>query len=138
MLNRLTIVIFIGMMWTFPSATFPQTVHEAWVRQYPDVDTCAYGYSAMVVDSAGDVYVAGAGRLPGHSDYDFLTKKISPSGLTLWEARYDGPVHDDDRAVDLRVDKSGNVYVTGNSVGAGTPLDFATVKYDANGFQQWV
>jgi hypothetical protein len=136
--KRTRFLFVVGLMCGLPAFGLPQTVHEAWVRQYPDVDTCAHGFSAMTVDSAGNVYVTGAGRLPGRSDYDFLTKKISPSGLTLWEARYDGPGHGDDRAADLRIDGAGNVYVTGNSVGAGTFVDFATVKYDATGIEQWV
>ena len=37
-----------------------------------------------------------------------------------------------------RLDVVGNVYVTGVSANTGTGNDFATVKYDNNGNQQWV
>ena len=39
---------------------------------------------------------------------------------------------------DLKIDDQGNIYVTGSSHGAGFNQDYATVKYNASGAQQWV
>ncbi len=55
-----------------------------------------------------------------------------------WVARYDGPVSGQDLAHAIAVDAQGNVYVTGHSWGSGTPSDYATVKYDTNGNEEWV
>src|SRR4029453_7946368 len=52
--------------------------------------------------------------------------------------RYDGPanLNDDGRAI--AIDASGNAYVTGYSIGLGTGFDYATVKYDSSGAEQWI
>lgn len=56
-----------------------------------------------------------------------------------WVATHNGTANGTDQARALAVDGSGNVYVTGNSAGSGGAVqDFATVKYDAAGVQQWV
>jgi len=43
-----------------------------------------------------------------------------------------------DRAADMAVDDSGNVYVTGASRGPATGRDYATIKYGAAGTEQWL
>jgi beta-propeller repeat-containing protein len=53
-------------------------------------------------------------------------------------ARYDGPVGSDDNANAIAIDGSGNVYVTGKSLGVGGSFDYATIKYSAAGQEQWV
>jgi len=55
-----------------------------------------------------------------------------------WVARYNGPANGYDVAVLLAVDDSGNVYVTGRSIGSGTGWDYATIKYCSSGETLWV
>ena len=57
---------------------------------------------------------------------------------TAWVRRYNGPGNNVDVAGALAVDDSGNVYVTGSSVGSGTASDYATIKYASNGDTLWV
>ncbi len=92
---------------------------------------------AITVDASSNVYVTGSSDGPtGASDY--LTIKYNENGDTLWSRRFNGSGSGQDRAVAIKVDASGNVYITGNSTGIGTGSDIVTIKYDAGGAQKWV
>jgi len=90
--------------------------------------------AAIAVDKAGNVYVTGG------SDNDYATIKYDASGQQQWVAQYNGPGNGTDDATGIALDGSGNVYVTGYSLGVGefNAYDYATIKYDASGQQQWV
>jgi len=66
-----------------------------------------------------------------------LTIGYSSGGTPLWTSRYGGPGVGNDQAKAIAVDKNGNVFVTGSSWN-GTNYDFATIKYNGSGTQQWV
>ncbi|MDF7812053.1 SBBP repeat-containing protein [Hymenobacter sp. YC55] len=115
------------------------SVTEAWVALYdgPSINVA----SNLVVDAAGNTYVTGYSTtaITTGRGNDYVTIKYSPSGQQLWSVLFNsGPGNTDDRATDLAVDATGNVYVTGyatrgnsnNSVGT-------TVKYSATGQQLW-
>lgn len=54
-----------------------------------------------------------------------------------WVARYNGPGNASDGVMDLAIDRDGNLVVVGYSDGSGTMLDWAIVKYDADGDTIW-
>jgi uncharacterized delta-60 repeat protein len=94
-----------------------------------------YAYS-IAVDGSGNVYVIG-GSTGVVSDFDYATIKYNSAGVQQWAARYNGPGNDLDVGYSIAVDGSGNIYVTGRSIGSGTGEDFATIKYNSAGVQQW-
>jgi len=110
---------------------------QQWVARYDGPGSSDDGATAIAVDGSGNVYVTGISYGSGTS-YDYATVKYNASGVQQWVARYDGPGSYDDGATAVAVDGSGNVYVTGESFGSGTFFDYATVKYNASGVQQWV
>jgi len=99
--------------------------NEQWVARY---DGCAY---AVVVDANGNAYVTGT------STGDYVTIKYDANRNELWAARYDGTHHSDSPTC-MVIDAYSNVYVTGRSVGLDLTYDYATVKYDTSGNEQWV
>nr|MBA3971615.1 SBBP repeat-containing protein [Bacteroidota bacterium] len=54
-----------------------------------------------------------------------------------WQTRYTSAGSNVDRAEDLVMDASGNVYVTGLGLGASGNFDYVTIKYDPAGAQVW-
>src|SRR5574341_939028 len=109
-----------------------------WIRRY---DGPAGGQDdasfAIALDDSGNVYVTGFSRGVG-SARDFATIKYNSIGDTLWLRRYNGPGFGDDSAKALVVDSSGNIYVTGSSVGSGSGYDYTTIKYNSIGDTLWL
>ena len=104
-------------------------VQEAWVARYAGAGwDVAKGIG---VDGSGNIYVTGT------SSDDYATIKYSPVGQELWVARYDG-AGTVDGANAIAVDSSGNVCVTGAIATETAGLDYATVKYNSAGQEQWV
>ena len=110
---------------------------EAWVARYNGADNYLDYAEAIALDGSGNVYVTGysVGLL---TSFDYATIKYTAAGTEAWVARYNGPGNDYDYANALVVDGSGNVYVTGYGYGSGTFLDYATIKYTAEGTEAWV
>ena len=112
-------------------------VSEDWAARYNGPANNEEGQPKMAVDPEGNVYVTGPSEGIG-TGYDYATIKFSAAGGQQWVARYNGPADGDDYPFSIGLDAEGNVYVTGFSEGAGTGNDYATVKYNSMGEQQWV
>ena len=110
---------------------------EQWVVRYDGYGNSEDKAKDIAVDHTGNVYTAGYSK-SFETSYDFITVKNSTDGEELWNVRYNGPGNDEDQITALVADESGNVYVTGHSTGSGTGFDYATIKYNSDGEQQWV
>ncbi len=99
---------------------------------------------SMTVDGLGNVYVAGMSvydTMPNNNRSNIATIKYDASGMQQWAVVYNGPGHTDSSAdvpTAIAVDNQGNVYVTGWSMGYSSGYDWATIKYNSSGVQQWI
>ena len=108
-----------------------------WQALYDDPNGTPYGYS-LGIDDSSNVYIAGKTIKTSNSLSNFLVIKYNSSGIQQWVAEYDGPDNSNDNGQKIAVDRSGNVYVTGQSYDSVSDWDYATVKFNTNGVQQWV
>lgn len=104
-----------------------------WVNRYNGQGNSSDVANAIALDGAGNVYVTG---LTVGTTADYCTIKYNSIGDTQWVKTYNGPVNGIDVAYSMASDGSDNIYVTGYSAGSGN--DYATVKYNSSGIQQWV
>jgi hypothetical protein len=104
----------------------------AWARTF-DGETQGWDEgSAVIVDGAGSVFVAGATPAVNGS-YDFLTLDYTAAGALVWARTSSGPGDGWDEAGSLVPDGSGGVVVTGISESTGQDSDFLTLHYDPSG-----
>jgi len=126
-----------GMSWgsgtsdDYATVKYGSTGVQQWVARYDGPGSVSDGATAIAIDGEGNIYVTGT------SGEDYATVKYNSSGVQQWEARYDGPGDDEDYATAMAIDDAGNVYVTGWSLGSEADNDYATVKYNSSGVEQW-
>jgi uncharacterized delta-60 repeat protein len=90
------------------------------------------------LDDSGNVYVlCRLQNTPGSTDFSLT--KINSSGEIIWREDYD-EAGGQDIPEDMVMDNQGNIYVTGRvrRSGGGGYNDFAIIKYNNAGVQQWV
>jgi hypothetical protein len=110
---------------------------EQWVQRYNGSTNSRDEGTAIALDNEGNVYVTGLSMGIG-SSLDYITVKYNTSGVEQWVQRYNGPANNLDAATAIAVDNEGNVYVTGESYTEIDNSDFATLKYNSSGVEQWV
>ncbi len=108
-----------------------------WERTYdgPGADTDYFTY--IRIDSNDQILLLGQ-SIGNGTDWDFLTIKYSPSGALLWEQRYDGLGSGQDLVYGIDVDTQDNVCIVGVETGADGFPKFTTIKYLADGTEDWV
>ncbi len=130
--HLLAVIFYIS----FITGSFAQ-INVQWQTRYTSSGSNVDKAEDMVMDAAGNVYVTGLG-IGTSTNFDYVTIKYNSAGVQQWIAQYNGPGNGLDEAHAIAVDTSGNVYVTGwSNGGATTGYDFATVKYNSAGVQQW-
>lgn len=108
-----------------------------WSKTYSDYNFAWSRSGILAVDASGNLFVVGQTASSGK----YQTLKYSSAGVLLWTRQYSGPgAGVANSANGVAVDASGNVYVTGQSAGAGGSephYDVATIKYSGAGVPLW-
>ena len=116
-------------------------VMQDWIQTFNGTGNGEDIANAMTVDNSGNIYVTGYSTVSGTTQR-FTTVKYNSSGVQLWATVYNGlgSFQYGDEGLDIKVDDSGNVYVTGSSAAGSTEytLDYTTIKYNSSGIEQWV
>lgn len=100
----------------------------------------AFGFDQVTdlkMDGNTYIYVTGSVNNTG-TGYDYKTIKYDTALNVIWSASYSGSGSYADIATGLYLDSLGNVIVTGYSNTSTQNKDYATVKYNSSGTQQWV
>ncbi|MBK8551922.1 MAG: SBBP repeat-containing protein [Ignavibacteria bacterium] len=130
-----TLIIIILTILAFSNSK--SQLNEQWIMSYNGPGNFADVAVSVKVDDLKNVYVAGSSIGSG-TQADFATIKYNNAGSQQWVARYNGTGNGVDIVSEMTTDNQGNVYVTGVTLTAAASNDYATVKYNSNGVQQWV
>ncbi len=109
---------------------------QQWVKRYDGPYTKDDAAKDVAVDNSGNVYVTGYSLVDGQG-LNIITIKYLSNGNQSWLANYNGTGNGNDVAAKIALDNSGNIIVGGTSKGSNTGNDYAVLKYNSAGVQQW-
>ena len=98
-----------------------------WTRTYPTTNVFAVNESVLILDSAYNIYVTANVDSNNFTRYGAI--KYDNNGNQLFLVNYYYSNIRINYVYDMKIDKNGNLYLTGASQGIGTYYDYATVKY---------
>ena len=110
---------------------------QQWVTEYNGTGNSNDYPLALALDMQGNSFVTGY-SYGANGLNNYATLKIDNAGNQQWVSLYNGAGNNDDYAYAIAIDTIGNTYVTGTAVGAFGLNNYATVKYNNSGVQQWV
>jgi hypothetical protein len=141
--------VMTGYSWTFERGDDITTICydidgvEQWTRlqsTYVDYQTEDRG-AAIGVDIFNNIVVAGTSTDTTYYK-NYCTVKYDEDGnrqwVTYYTTTYSGWSEDRLNALAVGQDANADIYVTGQSRGANADYDFATVKYNSFGSEEWV
>lgn len=112
-----------------------ETGDTIYSRRYNNGSSNLEDYARGIVYSPTDNTIIVTGETNQlNENYNYYTIKYNAlTGDSLWSKKYHNS--QDDKPTGIAIDNSGNIYVTGNSI--GTLEDIFTVKYSSSGTQVW-
>jgi hypothetical protein len=107
---------------------------QQWVGVYNGANFNDAGI-AIDVDTAGNVFVA-ATTVDASNTSNWVTIKYNSAGVQQW-ANQTGVTAANDAPADIKADRLGGCYVTGQTIGNPSGGGFTTKKYNSNGTVAW-
>lgn len=107
-----------------------------WTNRFNGEGDFSDVFHAIARSTDGSIYASGYTINPDVSK-DILLVKFNASGDTVWTRQFAGAGEGPDEALDMALDASGNIILTGYQKGSGTGFDFITLKYAPNGNLLW-
>lgn len=89
----------------------------------------------LTIDNSGNIYLTGAIN-SGVTGYDIAVYKLNSQLNLLWENTYDFNGLDD-KGMGIKVNASGDIYVTGFSTSTMSGRETAILKLNSSGVEQW-
>ena len=89
---------------------------------------------SIALDSNGNIFVTGY-SFTNINDLFYNTVKYNSSGTIQWIRRYQGSGNTLNHAYKILTGNSGNIYITGESIGSSGNYDILTIKYSNSGSQ---
>jgi hypothetical protein len=133
-----------GTDWDYATIKYSPAGQELWVRRYNGPGNKDDLPEAMVVDAAGNSYIAGYSFKEFQANNTiashFHVLKYDTSGDVVWQHHLSGTPHLGAGANAIAVDAQGNVYATGgirDNAAFGPDPNFFTVKVNADGSIAW-
>lgn len=128
-----------GSDYDYVTIKIDESGNELWTQRYNGPLNKQDFPTDLLVDASGNVYVTGVADSDISEIYsNYATIKYNAAGVPQWAAIYNGPGNGKDSAASIALDDTGNVFVTGKSLGSGTSSDYATIKYTSSGVQDKV
>ncbi len=94
------------------------------------------GFNKVKIDANDNVYLGGSTYNTMTLNVDCFVFKFDSSGTQQWFTNYNSGGNRQDRLVDMVLDVNNNVYTTGTT-SLGSPIDYLTLKFNANGSLAW-
>lgn len=111
---------------------------QQWAKRYNGTGNDYDKANAIKLDASNNIIVTGKSIGVSPAAEDIVTIKYDNTGTQKWLNRYNDPSNGYDEGKALAIDAEGSVYVSGYSFTTGLSNDYATIKYDSTGVQQWL
>jgi uncharacterized delta-60 repeat protein len=111
-------------------------ISRQWAATYNGIGDFNDHFNCITTDASGNIYLGGY-TVTSDNERDYLVVKLNSSGTLLWSKVFAGSSQGRDEATAIKLDASGNVFVTGFLNQNITGTDYYTMKMNSNGDTLW-